>query len=144
MTASEEDDPIRKEMMLRFMKEDIKQDETAKIINNYRLTPIGAFLRRYSIDELPQLFNVLKGDMSLVGPRPSLPYEYENYEPWQRKRVSVIPGCTGVWQITGRSLVSFNESVVLDLYYISRCSILFDLIIILKTIPVIIFSRGGK
>jgi undecaprenyl-phosphate galactose phosphotransferase len=144
MTVSDEDDPLRKEMMLKFMKENIQQDETAKIINHNRLTPIGAFLRKYSLDELPQLFNVLKGDMSLVGPRPCLPYEFENYEPWQRRRVAVIPGCTGLWQITGRSLVTFNDSVLMDLYYINKRSVVFDFALILKTIPVIIFSKGGK
>ncbi len=114
-----------------------------KIVNNKRITKTGAFLRRTSLDELPQLFNVLKGDMSLVGPRPCLPFEYDNYKPWHRKRLSVLPGCTGVWQVNGRSEVGFDDMVILDLYYIQNPSILLDLSIIFKTIPVMVFGRGG-
>ncbi len=96
------------------------------------------------MDELPQLFNVIKGDMSLVGPRPCLPYEYENYDEWQKRRVSVIPGCTGVWQVWGRSVVTFQESVVLDLYYINNMSPWLDIQLIFQTVPVMLFSRGAK
>ena len=98
----------------------------------------------YKIDELPQLINVIRGDMSLVGPRPSLPYEFDNYDTWQKRRVTVLPGCTGVWQVWGRSSVSFKDSVVLDLYYVNNMSPWLDIQLILKTIPVMLFSRGGK
>ncbi|HNV01322.1 MAG TPA: sugar transferase, partial [archaeon] len=84
--------------------------------------------------------NVIKGDMSLVGPRPCLPYEWDQYDRWQKRRLSTIPGCTGVWQVSGRSEVSFNDMVVLDIFYIQNQSILLDLKIILKTIPVMIFG----
>lgn len=117
--------------------------EVKKIVNDPRVTPIGRFLRRTSLDELPQLFNVLKGDMSLVGPRPCLPYEWEEYEDWHRRRLSVLPGCTGLWQVSGRSAVGFNDMVILDLFYIENMSPMFDLKLILKTFPVMLFSRGG-
>jgi len=97
-----------------------------------------------SLDELPQLLNVIKGEMSLVGPRPCLPYEYENYSEWQKRRVNVTPGCTGVWQVWGRSSVSFKDSVVLDLYYINNMSPWFDLQLIFQTVPAILTARGAK
>ena len=82
--------------------------------------------------------------MSLVGPRPCLPYEYKHYDNWQKRRVSILPGCTGVWQVSGRSSVSFVDSIVLDLYYVNNMSPWLDLKLILKTLPVMIFARGGK
>ena len=114
-----------------------------KIENDPRVTSIGKFLRRTSLDELPQLFNVLMGDMSLVGPRPCMPYELEQYQDWHRRRLSVIPGCTGLWQVAGRSAVDFNDMVILDLFYIDNMSPLFDLRIIFRTLPVMLFARGG-
>ena len=117
---------------------------STKIVNMERITPIGRFLRRTSIDEIPQLFNVVKGDMSLVGPRPCLPYEYEAYDDWHKRRLSVLPGCTGLWQVSSRSEVGFNDMVLLDLYYIEHMSPWFDLQLILKTIPVMIFGKGGE
>ncbi len=137
------EDEKRKKMMIEFMKNGDGTGDT-KIINDSRVTWIGKYLRKTSLDELPQLFNVLKGDMSLVGPRPCLPYEFENYDEWQKRRLNVLPGCTGVWQISGRSSVSFTDSIVLDLFYINSMSPWFDLQILLKTIPVMIFGRGGK
>ncbi len=113
-----------------------------KIIDQSRVTAIGAFLRKTSLDELPQLWNVLKGDMSLVGPRPCMPHEYELYDEWHKKRVSVLPGCTGLWQVSDRSKTSFNDMVMLDYYYIENMSPWFDLQIMLKTIPVMLFGRG--
>jgi len=115
-----------------------------KIVNVERITPIGRFLRKTSVDEMPQFFNVLKGDMSLVGPRPCLPYEYEFYDEWHKRRVSVLPGCTGLWQVSGRSEVGFDDMVVLDLYYIDNISPWFDLQLILKTIPVMVLGKGAK
>ena len=114
-----------------------------KIVNDPRVTPIGRFLRRTSLDELPQLFNVLRGEMSLVGPRPCLPYELEQYQDWHRRRLSVIPGCTGLWQVAGRSAVDFNDMVILDLFYIDNMSPLFDLRIIFRTLPVMLLAKGG-
>lgn len=116
----------------------------SKIVNSGNVTPFGAFLRKTSLDELPQLFNVLKGDMSLVGPRPCLPYEYESFDEWHKRRHSVLPGCTGVWQVSGRSSVSFRDSVVLDLYYINNMTPWLDLQLIFKTFPVMIFGKGAK
>lgn len=145
MKKSADDDEERKKMMIKFMKEGKIPDEKngTKIINESRVTWIGKIIRRTSIDELPQLINVLKGEMSLVGPRPCLPYEYENYDDWQKRRVSVLPGCTGVWQVFGRSEVSFKDSIVLDLYYINNMSPWLDLQLIIKTVPVMLFSKGG-
>lgn len=139
---NDNEDESRKKDMISFMKIDNSTD--GKIINNSRVTWIGKIIRKTSLDELPQLLNVLKGDMSIVGPRPCLPYEYENYDEWQKRRVNVIPGCTGVWQVWGRSSVSFKESVVLDLYYINNMSPWFDLQIMLQTVPAILTARGAE
>jgi len=109
-----------------------------------RITPIGKFLRRFSIDELPQLFNVLRGDMSLVGPRPPLPQEVARYERWQRRRLSMKPGLTCLWQISGRNEISFQEWMKLDLTYIDNWSLALDLKILLKTVPVVLLGRGAK
>lgn len=117
----------------------------AKIKNDKRITKFGKLLRKYSLDELPQLINILKGDMSLIGPRPCLPYEYELMQNWHKRRTNVIPGMSGLWQIVGRNKedVSFNDSVILDLYYVDNVSFWLDLKIFFKTIPVLIFGRGG-
>jgi undecaprenyl-phosphate galactose phosphotransferase len=143
MTVVDEDDKEREKQMIEFMKDSEAAGDT-KIINTSRITWIGKIIRKLSLDELPQLFNVIKGDMSLVGPRPSLPYEYNNYDTWQKRRVNVLPGCTGVWQVWGRSSVSFKDSMVLDLYYVNNMSPWLDIQLIIKTIPVMLFSRGGK
>ncbi len=143
MTNIDGEDEDRKKLMLDFMNNE-NGDADTKIINNSRVTWIGNLIRKSSLDELPQLFNVLQGEMSLVGPRPCLPYEYENYDDWQKRRVSVTPGCTGVWQVWGRSSVSFKESVVLDLYYINNMSPWFDLQLIYQTIPAMLTARGAK
>ena len=138
------EDEERKQKMIEFMRNNVTSGSDTKIVNNNRVTWIGKIMRKTSLDELPQLFNVLKGEMSLVGPRPCLPYEYDNYDEWQKRRLSAIPGCTGVWQTCGRSSVSFKESIVLDLYYINNMSPWFDLQLIFKTIPTMLFLRGGK
>jgi exopolysaccharide biosynthesis polyprenyl glycosylphosphotransferase len=114
-----------------------------KMKNDPRVTKVGRFIRKTSIDELPQLWNVLKGDMSLVGPRPPLPREVEQYTEYDKQRLLVTPGCTGLWQISGRSNVGFKEMVELDLYYIRNRSILFDLKIIFKTIFVLFGSKDA-
>jgi exopolysaccharide biosynthesis polyprenyl glycosylphosphotransferase len=109
-----------------------------------RITFIGKIIRRFSIDELPQLFNVVRGDMSLVGPRPPLPEEVARYERWQRRRLSMKPGMTCLWQISGRNEVSFEDWMKLDLVYIDNWSLLLDLKILLKTVPVVLLGRGAK
>jgi lipopolysaccharide/colanic/teichoic acid biosynthesis glycosyltransferase len=108
-----------------------------------RVTPVGRFLRKTSIDELPQLFNVLLGDMSLVGPRPLPCDESEKCEGWQRRRLDVTPGLTCIWQIRGRSAVSFSEWARMDMQYIRSRSLLADLALLVKTIPAVIFRRGA-
>jgi exopolysaccharide biosynthesis polyprenyl glycosylphosphotransferase len=113
-----------------------------KIRNDPRVTPIGRFLRRYSLDELPQLFNVLVGDMSLVGPRPPIPSEVENYENWQRRRLSMRPGITCLWQISGRNQIPFTEWMRLDLEYIDNWSLWLDIEILIKTPWVVIRGTG--
>lgn len=114
-----------------------------KMKDDPRITNVGRFIRKYSIDELPQLFNVLKGDMSLVGPRPPLPNEVERYGDWEWRRLEVLPGITGLWQVSGRSDLSFQQWMNLDIYYIENWSIAFDIKILLKTIPVVIKGEGA-
>jgi lipopolysaccharide/colanic/teichoic acid biosynthesis glycosyltransferase len=117
---------------------------TYKLQADPRVTRIGRFMRQTSIDELPQFFNVLKGDMSLVGPRPPIPYEAAHYQSWHLRRIlSIKPGITGLWQVEGRSKVSFNEMVRMDLRYIRHCSLALDLRIMLKTIVVVIRGDGA-
>jgi len=138
-------DKSRVEKLRKFINEDKTDDpSTTKIVETSKITRIGKFIRKTSIDELPQLINVLKGEMSLVGPRPCLPYEWQNYAEWHKKRLSVTPGCTGLWQVSGRSMVGFRDMTILDLYYIYNVSFHFDLLLILKTIPIMLFGTGGK
>ena len=115
-----------------------------KMTSDPRITHVGKFIRKTSIDELPQLFNVLKGDMSLVGPRPPLPYEVENYEPWHLRRIlEVKPGITGLWQVDGRSKTSFDDMVRLDLKYALNWSLWLDMKILLKTVRSVIRTNGA-
>lgn len=113
-----------------------------KMKNDPRITKIGKFIRKTSIDELPQLWNVLKGDMSLVGPRPPLIREVTEYSEWDKQRLFIKPGCTGLWQISGRNNLGFQEMVTLDLQYIINQNIFSDFVIMIKTV-VIIFNRKG-
>lgn len=115
-----------------------------KIKRDPRITPIGAFIRKTSLDELPQFFNILFGDMSLVGPRPPLPSEVEQYKPWQRRRLSVKPGLTGLWQVSGRNNVDFEEWMRLDLRYIDDWSLWLDAKILLRTVPAVLFKTGAS
>lgn len=108
-----------------------------------RVTPVGRFIRRTSLDELPQLFNVLKGEMSLVGPRPPLPREVAQYQEWQKGRLAIKPGCTGLWQVRGRSNISFDEGILMDIYYIENWSLRLYIQILVRTIPAVLFSRGA-
>lgn len=119
------------------------QGPVFKIKDDPRITPVGKFLRRYSLDEVPQFWNVLLGDMSLVGPRPPIPSEVELYQGWQRRRLSMRPGITCLWQVSGRNKITdFNEWVRLDLRYIDKWSWLLDLQILLKTIPAVLKGTG--
>jgi exopolysaccharide biosynthesis polyprenyl glycosylphosphotransferase len=120
----------------------IQDGPAFKLQNDPRLTRVGPFLRRYSLDELPQLFNVLLGDMSLVGPRPPIPSEVERYSWWQRRRISVKPGLTCVWQVWGRNRVSFKRWVEMDLYYIDNWSLWFDLKLIAHTVQAVVRGTG--
>ncbi|EMY4796370.1 MULTISPECIES: sugar transferase [Bacillus cereus group] len=129
------------------LKDLLKYNEVSgamfKMKEDPRVTKIGKFIRKTSIDELPQLLNVLKGDMSLVGPRPPLPREVKQYTSYDKQRLLVTPGCTGLWQISGRSNTGFKEMVDLDIFYIQRRNILFDIKIILRTLTVLIGSKDA-
>jgi lipopolysaccharide/colanic/teichoic acid biosynthesis glycosyltransferase len=107
------------------------------------VTRIGRFLRRYSFDEFPQLINVLLGQMSMVGPRPEMPFLVEQYEEWQKRRLDVKPGVTGLWQIVGRKNLPLALNLEYDFYYIKNQSLFFDIVILLKTIPAVVFGKGA-
>jgi exopolysaccharide biosynthesis polyprenyl glycosylphosphotransferase len=115
-----------------------------KIRNDPRITPVGRFLRRYSIDELPQLWNVIRGDMSLVGPRPPIPAEVAQYETFERRRLSMRPGLTCLWQVNGRNEIEFDEWVQLDLQYIDDWSLTQDLRILAQTVPAVLRGTGAS
>lgn len=129
----------------RTMYRQVNEYQEAPITkNDPRVLPgVGSFLRRTSLDELPQLFNVLRGEMSMVGPRPEMRFMVENYEPWQRRRLSVMPGITGLWQISGRKDLPLHSNLEYDFYYIQNQSFFFDILILLKTIPVVLFGKGA-
>jgi exopolysaccharide biosynthesis polyprenyl glycosylphosphotransferase len=128
----------------RTMYQEVNEYEEAPIkVDDSRILPIGRFLRRTSLDELPQLWNVIKGEMSMVGPRPEMSFIVEDYEPWQRRRLTVVPGITGLWQISGRKDRPLHSNLEYDFYYIQNQSLLFDIIILLKTFPVVLFGKGA-
>jgi exopolysaccharide biosynthesis polyprenyl glycosylphosphotransferase len=114
-----------------------------KLVDDPRVTRLGRLLRRWSLDELPQIFNVLAGQMSLVGPRPCVLYEWDSYQEWHRKRLSVDAGITGLWQVTGRSIVNFDEMVLLDLYYAANWSLWTDIRLMFRTIPAVFNGEGA-
>ena len=114
-----------------------------KIRDDPRVTPVGRVLRRISLDEIPQMLNVLRGEMSLVGPRPLPVRDFEQLEDWHRKRYLVLPGMTGLWQISGRSNLKFDDLVRLDFYYLENWSIWLDITILFKTLPAVIATRGA-
>ncbi len=123
---------------------DSPDGQVFKIQDDPRITKVGKFLRRTSLDEFPQFFNVLKGDLSLVGPRPPIPYEMENYEVWHRRRIyDMKPGLTGIWQVEGRSRTTFNEMVRLDLYYMKNWSLWLDIKLLCQTPWVMLTSKGA-
>jgi lipopolysaccharide/colanic/teichoic acid biosynthesis glycosyltransferase len=141
------DGSVHKEFVQRFITGEMKSEEPVpiyKIKADSRVTRIGKFLRKTSLDELPQFWNVLMGEMSLVGPRPPIPYEVEYYDIWHRRRVlEVKPGLTGLWQVKGRSRTTFNDMVRLDLQYAKSCSIWLDLKILFETPLAMIFGDGA-
>jgi lipopolysaccharide/colanic/teichoic acid biosynthesis glycosyltransferase len=114
-----------------------------KKIDDPRITTVGRFIRKTSVDELPQFFNVLRGEMTLVGPRPPLPYEVEKYGPYEQLRLAGKPGLTGNWQVYGRSRVTFQNMVEMDIEYLQQQSFWYDLKLIMLTVPVMLLSRGG-
>ena len=120
-----------------------EEEEVFKLVDDPRITGIGRLLRRYSLDELPQLWNVFIGDMSLVGPRPPLPYEVAAYQPWHRRRLEVRPGITGVWQVDGRSRVSFDDMVFQDILYDCSRDALVDVSLCLRTVPAALLGHGA-
>ncbi len=132
------------ELKAKLMAQNEQQGPVFKITRDPRITPIGRFIRKYSIDELPQLINVLRGEMSVVGPRPPIPAEVTKYEAWQRRRLSVRPGLTCVWQVSGRNNISFEDWMYLDMQYIDHWSLAQDFQLILKTVPVVLTGRGAS
>lgn len=134
------------EIHYEYMKKSIRGEARGKVyklVDDPRVTSAGKWLRRVSLDEIPQFINVLRGDMSLIGPRPPIPYEVNLYEDWQKVRFTAKPGMTGLWQVLGRSLLSFNEMVVLDLFYATNISFKLDLYILINTVPAVFFLRGA-
>lgn len=148
-----EDHEIHKQFITKFISgqanvtagdEKAGEEKIYKLTKDPRITPIGSFLRKTSLDELPQLINVLKGEMSLVGPRPPIPYEYDQYDIWHKGRILEFkPGITGLWQVEGRSSTSFNEMVRLDIKYIRAWSLWLDIKILLKTFWVVLHGKGA-
>ena len=135
---------VNADQMLAKLKEKNDVDGPMfKMKDDPRITKIGHFIRKHSLDELPQFLNVIKGEMSLVGPRPPLPSEVAEYSEYDKQRLYVMPGCTGLWQATERNEVGFNEMVQLDIQYIQRASFMFDLWIIWKTVEIIIKPNGS-
>jgi exopolysaccharide biosynthesis polyprenyl glycosylphosphotransferase len=146
------DDQVHRDYVAKLIagdEEAVNQGSDAKphykMKDDPRITRVGRLIRKTSMDELPQLFNVLRGDMSLVGPRPPLPYEAEKYQSWHLRRVlEVKPGITGLWQVNGRSKTSFDEMVRMDLRYTRHCSLTLDLKILLKTVKVVLRGDGAN
>jgi exopolysaccharide biosynthesis polyprenyl glycosylphosphotransferase len=127
-----------------YLREDANHEGALfKLARDPRVTRVGQFIRRYSLDELPQLFNVVRGDMSLVGPRPQQLWEVQTYDDWARRRLLVRPGMTGLWQVSGRSSLSWDEAVRLDLYYVDNWSMVTDLVIMSKTVKAVFSAQGA-
>lgn len=138
------DESVHREHIQAFVEARLDTSGTVKLTEDRRVTRIGTFLRRTSLDELPQLFNVFKGEMSLVGPRPVPTYEADAYQEWHRERLAALPGITGLWQVKGRGLVSFSEMVRMDIEYVRHQSLWLDVRILLATIPAVLSGRGAQ
>jgi lipopolysaccharide/colanic/teichoic acid biosynthesis glycosyltransferase len=141
-------DDIHREYVRRLLVEDQPpvggERGLYKLEADPRVTPVGRILRRTSIDELPQLFNVIRGDMSLVGPRPALPWEVELFGPAHHQRCVVMPGMTGLWQVSGRNSLTMRQGLVLDLEYVEKQTFALDLAILLKTVPAVFTTSGAR
>jgi len=140
------DDAIHRQFAAMFINgsdKTEKPESVFKLTDDPRITRIGAWLRKTSLDELPQLFNIIRGEMSLVGPRPPIAYELDHYQPWHHERLRVTPGLTGLWQVSGRSNVPFEEMVRLDIHYINTWTLRKDFEIVFKTVPVVMRGTGG-
>jgi lipopolysaccharide/colanic/teichoic acid biosynthesis glycosyltransferase len=144
------DPTIHQAYVSRLIKDNLKPEQvngskqgSLKLEADPRITRVGRIIRKTSIDELPQLLNVLRGEMSLVGPRPPLPYELDVYQEWHKSRLDVLPGITGLWQVKGRNRVSFDEMVRLDLEYIEHQSVWRDMLILFQTPWALIHTRGA-
>jgi lipopolysaccharide/colanic/teichoic acid biosynthesis glycosyltransferase len=124
--------------------EEAAENGAFKLSHDPRITRVGRVIRKLSLDELPQLFNVLRGEMSLVGPRPVPPYEVAEYQPWHHERLAALPGITGMWQVHGRCLVTFEEMIRLDIEYVRNRSLWLDFKLLLLTIPAVISGRGAS
>ena len=141
------DSEIHRRHMQRLIRDNMRPEDlgaaSLKMSRDPRITGVGKVLRKCGLDELPQLFNVLRGEMSLVGPRPPLPYEYELYNEWHKQRLAVLPGITGLWQVTAHNTVSFEEMVQIDLEYIASMSLWLDLKIMVATPVEMLRGKGG-
>ena len=144
---TDSDAGIHKEFVTRLIKGEIGKDgdsgKPLKITNDARVTAVGRILRAYSLDELPQLINVILGQMSLIGPRPCLPYEFDVYQDWYKKRAAIRPGVTGIWQVAGRSEVAFEEMILLDLYYLYNRNLSMDINLLIETALVVLKKKGA-
>ncbi|MEJ5200773.1 MAG: exopolysaccharide biosynthesis polyprenyl glycosylphosphotransferase [Anaerolineales bacterium] len=137
------DETLHRQHIAAYVSGQLDVQSGVKLKDDPRVTRVGKFIRRLSIDELPQLFNVLRGEMSLVGPRPLPIYEVEQFDLWHSERLKFLPGMTGLWQVTARSQVSFDDQLRLDIRYIQNYSIWLDIKILLLTIPAVISKRGA-
>jgi len=135
---------LHQEFIQQFTEGRVDTTRTVKLTNDPRITRMGRVLRRTSLDELPQIFNVLIGDMSLVGPRPVPLYEAAAYQDWHRERLATLPGLTGLWQVKGRGRTSFTEMIELDIEYVRNQSLVLDLQLLIATIPAIVSGRGAE
>ena len=145
-----DDDSIHSDYARAFMRGDAEAVTTAsgekaiyKRVDDPRITPVGRVIRKFSLDELPQFFNVFRGDMSLVGPRPPLPYEISEYDDWTKLRLAVPTGVTGLWQVAGRSRVLFDEMILQDLMYAQNMRLMLDVRLCLATVPAMLLGHGG-
>jgi lipopolysaccharide/colanic/teichoic acid biosynthesis glycosyltransferase len=138
------DESLHQAHIQAFVEEQLDATKTVKLTDDPRITRVGRLLRRTSLDELPQLFNVLKGEMSLVGPRPVPIYEAAAYADWHRERLTAMPGITGLWQVKGRGRVSFTEMVRMDIAYARNQSPWLDIKLLLSTIPAVLSGRGAE
>ncbi len=138
------DDEAHRDYVRRLLAEEVEaKDGLYKLLDDPRITRVGAVLRRLSIDEMPQLLNVLKGDMTLVGPRPAMPFEAELFPDWATPRYQVAPGVTGLWQVSGRNRLTMLQGLKLDVAYVEQRSFVVDLIILLRTVPAVL-GRGAR